>query len=66
MGLFFTKQNNNIIEEVKDFLRNELVISKQACGRSEKSWRTLLLLNYQRDLEKIQCIDSVASERVLK
>lgn len=46
MGLFFNK-HSNIIKEVKDFLENDLVISKQACGKSEKSVENSLVCQLQ-------------------
>ena len=59
MGLFIKKQNNNIIEEVKDFLVNELVISKQACGKSERSAENSLVRQlkerFGEDYVKRQC-----------
>ena len=43
MGLFFKRQNNNIIEEVKDFLVNELFVSKVAYSRGEANVEDKLL-----------------------
>lgn len=35
MGLFFKKKDNSVIEEVIDFLENDLFVSKIAYGRNE-------------------------------
>ncbi len=45
MGLFF---KNNIIEEVKDFLENDLFISKVAYGRGEANVEDKLLAQLQK------------------